>query len=164
MSRKTQHRCHGDPERFDVVAEFISHTFASNVHYIADIAGGQGLLARLLNKHYNYHAEVIDPRGHTLTGVPSRAETFQPEMALFYDLVVGLHPDEATRAVAGAALYRPTIMVPCCNFWAEEKLGRDELVDAIAAWYAAQGIGYERVVFGFNGPKNIGLVTMPPEK
>ncbi len=162
MSRKTQHRCHGDPERFEVVADFVFDAFGSRVDYIADVAGGQGLLARLLNKRYHYHAEVIDPRGHTLVGVPSRAEEFAPEMARFYDLVIGLHPDEATRAVAGAALYRPTIIVPCCNFWSEEKLGRDELVEAIEVYCAENGIGFERVTFSFKGPKNIGLVTTPP--
>ena len=29
----------------------------------ADVAGGQGLLTRILNKKFHYHSEVIDPRG-----------------------------------------------------------------------------------------------------
>lgn len=42
MGRKTQHRFHGGPERFEVVAEFVAETFGKNVNYIADVAGGQG--------------------------------------------------------------------------------------------------------------------------
>jgi hypothetical protein len=162
MSRKSQHRCHGDPDRFEILADTIYDRYGSQIHYIADVAGGQGLLSRMLNKRYNYHSEVIDPRGHALKGVDSQDKIFEPEMALFYDLVVGLHPDEATRAVAEAALYRPTILIPCCNFWSEEKLGRDELVEAVEGFYLNAGIRFERVTFSFKGPKNVGLVTQPP--
>ena len=162
MARKTQHRCHGSPERFEVLADWISERYGNSVEYIADVAGGQGLLTRLLRKRYNYQAELIDPRGWCLRGVPNREEAFDAGLASFYDLIVGLHPDEATRAVAEAALLRPTILIPCCNFWSEEKLGRDELVEAIAAYYRANGVRYERVTFRFKGPKNIGLVSEPP--
>lgn len=161
MGRK-QHRFHGAPRRFDVVAEYINDYFGNAVHYIADVAGGQGMLSRLLCKRYNYHAEVVDPHGWRLKGVDGYEEEFNPRMAEFYDLIVGLHPDEATRAVAEAALVRPAILIPCCNFWSEEKLGRDELVDAIAEFYQAHDVTYERVTFDFRGPKNIGLVSNPP--
>ena len=162
MSRQNQHRCYGAVDRFEVLANYIYDCYGSRVRYIADVAGGQGILARLLNKHYNYQCEVVDPRGHTLKGVPTRAENFRPELALYYDLVVGLHPDEATRAVAEAALARPTILIPCCNFWSEEKLGQEEFLKAIESYYQEHAIRYERVVFPFKGPKNVGLVTEPP--
>jgi hypothetical protein len=162
MPRKTQHRFHGAPERFEVVAEFIYDRYGSSVKHIADVAGGQGMLTRILNKKYNYHCEVVDPRGWTLKGVSAQGEEFTPAMAGYYDLIVGLHPDEATRAVAMAALMRPTILIPCCNFWSEEKLGRDELVEAIEAYYQQHGVRFERVTFAFRGSKNIGLVSEPP--
>lgn len=155
------HSFHGDPGRFEVVADYIYENYGRSVRYIADVAGGQGLLTRILNKKYNYQAEVVDPRGWVLRGVPNRAEEFNAGLAGYYDLVVGLHPDEATRAVAEAARLRPAILIPCCNFWAEEKLGRDELVAAIEAYYAAAGVRCERVAFAFRGPKNIGLVSEP---
>jgi hypothetical protein len=161
MARKPRHRFHGDPQRFEVVAEYINARYGASIRYIADVAGGQGMLTRLLCKRYHYECEVVDPRGWTLTGVPGRATTFDPAQASYYDLIVGLHPDEATRAVAEAARVRPTILIPCCNFWSEDKLGRDELVEAIAHAYRAEGIRYERVTFGFRGPKNIGLVSEP---
>ena len=99
-----------------------------------------------------------------LKGVESRQEEFDPQLATYYDLVVGLHPDEALHAVAGAALVRPTILIPCCNFWSEEKLGREELLQAIERYYQGHGVRSERVTFGFKGPKNIGLVSEPPSQ
>ena len=162
MGRKTQHRFHGGPERFEVLAAFIADYFGQSIEYIADVAGGQGMLSRVLNKRYNYRSEVIDPREFGLKGVERRVAEYDASMAGYYDLVVGLHPDEATRPVAASALVRPVIIVPCCNFWAEEKLGRDELVAAIAAYYDEHAVPYERVTFPFQGPKNIGLVSHPP--
>jgi len=158
---RQQHRFHGAQERFEVLADFINEEFGKSVHYIADVAGGQGLLTRMLNKKYNYECEVVDPRGWVMKGVPNRQEEFRPSMADYYDLIVGLHPDEATRAVAEAALVRPTIVVPCCNFWSEEKLGRDELVEAIEDYYRQHGVSFRRVIFDFGGPKNVGIVSEP---
>ena len=159
---KGRHRFHGDPTRFDVLAELIYYRYGRQITYIADVAGGQGMLTRILNKKYNYTSEVIDPRGWVLKGVPNREEEFDPSMAPYYDLIVGLHPDEAMRAVAQAALVRPAIVIPCCNFWSEEKLGRDALVDAVAHYYRNHGVTCERITFAFSGPKNIGLVSEPP--
>ena len=158
---KHRHRFHGDATRFDVVAEFINRRYGRSIHYIADVAGGQGMLTRILNKRYNYQCEVVDPRGWVLKGVPNRQEDFDPAMAAYYDLVVGLHPDEAMRAVAKAALVRPAIVIPCCNFWSEERLGRDALVEAVERYYRQHKVRFERVPFGFKGPKNIGLVSEP---
>ena len=161
MGRKTQHQLHGSPQRFDVIAAFIDGYFGNSIRYIADVAGGQGMLSKLLNKRYGYEAEVIDPRGWRIKGVPGQEKEFAPSMADYYDLIVGLHPDEATRPVAEAALIRPTLIVPCCNFWSEEKLGRDELVEAIEDFYRQHQIDFQRIVFPFDGPKNIGLLSNP---
>lgn len=164
MVRKYRHRFYGDPRRFEAVAQFVYDTYGKSVQYVADVAGGQGMLCRILRKKYNYDCEVIDPRGWTLKGVPSRVVELDRSLAEYYDLIVGLHPDEATRAVAEAALSRPTILIPCCNFWSEEKLGRDELIAAIADYYRMHRVRYQRVEFGFRGPKNIGLVSEPPDR
>ncbi len=164
MGGRSQHRFHGDPDRFEVVADFIYQRYGRSIRYVADVAGGQGMLCRLLRKKYNYDCEVVDPRGWTLRGVPGRAARLDPSQAAYYDLIVGLHPDEATRAVAEAALVRPAILIPCCNFWSAEKLGQDELVEAIESYYREQRVRFERVIFPFRGPKNIGIVSEPPER
>ena len=156
-----RHRFHGDPDRFELLAGFINERFGRDIQYIADVAGGRGMLSRVLNKRYNYESEVVDPRGYTLKGVGSQQKEFDSSDADFYDLIVGLHPDEATRCVAESALVRPAIMIPCCNFWSEEKLGSKELVEAIERYYDAHGVRYERVVLPFKGPKNVAIVSEP---
>ena len=156
-----RHRHHGDPTRFQVVASFINDRYGNKVRFIADVAGGRGTLCRILCKKYNYECEVVDPRGWTLRGVPARKEHFESSMADYYDLVLGLHPDEATRSVAEAALIRPTVLIPCCNFWSQEKLGRDELLEAIEDYYGHHGVDFQRITFPFKGPKNIGIVSDP---
>lgn len=157
-----RHRFHGDPDRFEIVADYIADRYWKDIKYIADVAGGQGMLCRILNKKYNYVCEVIDPRGWVLKGVENREEEFDPELATYYDLIVGLHPDQALRAIAQAALVRPAVVIPCCNFWAEEKLSRDGLVEAVEQYYREHRVRFERVVFPFKGPKNIGIVSEPP--
>ena len=62
MKYNSRHRFHGDPERFDVLASFIDLRFGKTVRYLADVAGGQGMLTRILRKRYNYDCEVVDPR------------------------------------------------------------------------------------------------------
>ncbi|MEX2395152.1 MAG: hypothetical protein WD826_11815, partial [Actinomycetota bacterium] len=70
----SRHRFHGDPERFAVTARFVADRFGRSVHHIADVAGGRGMLARVLTKKFNYDAEVVDPRGWALRGVEASAE------------------------------------------------------------------------------------------
>lgn len=161
MSRQ-QIKCHGSNIRFEIIADFIYSYYGNSIHYIADVAGGQGLLSRILNKKYNYCAEVIDPRGFTLKGVESRKSEYLSQMADYYDLIVGLHPDEATIEVVKSAFQRPVLLVPCCNFWnREKKLGTKELLDSICTYLTQHEIEYQKISFDFKGPKNIGLITKP---
>jgi hypothetical protein len=159
---RQQHRFHGAEARFYELEDFVYERYGSNISYIADVAGGQGMLSRVLMKKYNYESEVVDPRGNPLKGVSNRAVEFTSDLASYYDLVIGLHPDQATRPVAESALVRPVILSPCCNFWSSEKLGQYELLEAIEQYYCDQGVRYERLTLNFKGPKNIALVSEPP--
>ena len=153
-------RFHGDERRFEVTADFIKARFP-RARTAADVAGGQGMLARRLRKRHNIDCDVVDPRGWVLRGVPSRAEKYRADMAGYYDVIVGLHPDDALREVVNSARVRPVVVVPCCNFWLPDiKLGRDELLDAIEKHHAAYG-PCERVVLDFRGPHNRALVLRP---
>jgi hypothetical protein len=159
-----RHKFHGDPDRFEVIADFVSDRYGKKIKHIADVAGGQGMLSRMLNKK-NYESEVINPRGYTLKGVASREEEYKSDMADYYDLVIGLHPDEAIRPVAESALVRPTLLVPCCNFCDRtQKLGREELLKAIEKYYDEDSVFHERITFNFKGPHNIGLISKPSAK
>ncbi len=163
MGRKTQIKCSGDETRFREVADFVYERFGNSVRYIADVAGGQGMLARLLNKKYNYDAEVIDPRHYQVVGVKNRECEYKSDMAEFYELIIGLHPDEAVREVVESAKTRPVLVIPCCNFWDRtRKLGSKEMIEEISKWLDEQGIRYEIVTFGFKGPKNVGILTEKP--
>jgi hypothetical protein len=158
----SRHRFHGDEARFGVVADFVADSFGQSVKYIADVAGGQGMLARLLRKRFNYEVEVIDPRGWSLKGVPVRPEEFSPDLASFYDLVIGLHPDQALPAVVAAATIRPTVIVPCCNFFDRtQRLGRADLLAAIERHLAEVQVKTVRHALAFDSPFNIALVTEP---
>ena len=157
----TRHRFHGDPARFEVVARFIADHFP-DARYVADVAGGQGMLTRILRKRFGFEAEVVDPRGWALKGVPARAELYTPEMADYYDLVVGLHPDQALRTVVESAAAVAVLVVPCCNFWARHtRLGREELIEQISAFHHRTGGRSERVTLAFSGPANHGLILRP---
>lgn len=50
----SRHLFQGDPARFQVVAEFIHEHYGNTVRFVADVAGGQGMLCRILQKKYNY--------------------------------------------------------------------------------------------------------------
>lgn len=159
MGRK-QIKCHGDIDRFEILADFVYERYGKSIKYIADVAGGQGLLSRILNKKFNYISEVIDPRGYALKGVPNRQCEYSPPMSGYYDLIIGLHPDGATRSVAESSFYRPTLLVPCCNFWnAARKLSHKGLVEAICNYYSKNDINYEIIELDFKTPKNIGILT-----
>lgn len=173
--------CHGDDTRFERVASLIAERFPGARH-VVDVAGGQGLLSRLLTKRHGFEAEVVDPRGNVLKGVAHQARPFSPSDADFYDLVVGLHPDGALRAVVESALVRPTLLVPCCNFWSDRAppvaavaverraagrrpvvgMGLKDMIASIQRWYDEHHVGHEVVDLGFSGPYRIGFVTGPP--
>ena len=160
MGRKTQIRLKGSVDRFEEIAEFIHDRFGNSIKYIADVAGGQGMLSRILNKKYNYESEVIDPRHYQVVGVNNRECEYKSDMADFYDLIIGLHPDGAIRNVVESAKVRPVLVVPCCNFWDKtKKLGTKEMIIEISKWLDEHKIKYEIIEFNFKGPKNIGILT-----
>jgi hypothetical protein len=158
-----RHRFHGDAARFPAVADLVGERFGGIARYAVDVAGGQGMLARLLAKRYGIACDVVDPRGWTLKGVAGLQTEYSAEMADYYDVVIGLHPDEAIREVARSALVRPVVLVPCCNFWDQSvRLGRDALLAAIEAFYAEHEVDSERVTLDFKGPYNVALLSSPP--
>lgn len=147
-----------------VTADFVAEHFP-DVRYVADVAGGQGMLARLLSKRYNIDCEVVDPRGRTLKGVGGRAVEYTSDLADYYDLVIGLHPDAALREVVASAVRVPALVVPCCNFWDRSaRLGRAALIMTISRHHRAIGGLAQRVELGFAGPMNHGLILHPPAR
>ena len=160
MGRKTQIKCNGSEERFEEIARFVYDRFGNSIKYIADVARWQEMLSRILSKKYNYDVEVIDPRHYQIVGVKNRECYYKSDMAGYYDLIIGLHPDGAIRDVVESAKTRQVLVVPCCNFWDKtKKLGTKEMIVEISKWLYENKIKYEIITFKFKGPKNIGILT-----
>lgn len=160
MGRKTQIKCNGSEERFEEIARFVYDRFGNSIKYIADVARGQEMLSRILSKKYNYDVEVIDLRHYQIVGVKNRECYYKSDMAGYYDLIIGLHPDGAIRDVVESAKTRQVLVVPCCNFWDKtKKLGTKEMIVEISKWLYENKIKYEIITFKFKGPKNIGILT-----
>lgn len=118
----------GDRKRSEVLAEFIRKNFPSaKYNKVLDVAGGQGNLALLLTK-LGYSVIVVDPRRTNLSKKERKEQRqkrlhfdrvrqkFTKEYEGIFDLIVGLHPDEATLPIMEwAALNKIAyVVVPCC--------------------------------------------------
>ena len=85
-------------------------------------------------------------------------------MASYYDLIIGLHPDEAMRPVVESAFYRPIIIVPCCNHWDKtRKLGSKAIAEDIALFFKEHGIVYKIKELPMKYP-NIVIYTFGKQK
>jgi hypothetical protein len=102
-----------DKRRFELFAQFISERFPAT--RIFDIAGGQGRLNESLTK-LGHTVTTFDLR-HKHLPVRFAQRAFTLEEPCEADLLVGMHPDGATRIIIEyAALHRlPFAVVPCCS-------------------------------------------------
>jgi len=118
----------GDPRRFDLFANFIVDNFPS-AKTVYDVAGGMGYLTMELTLR-GVDSIVIDPRRtslHKKDRVICRRKSLDIKrvVSLFpssslksdADLVVGMHPDEATIPIVRYAVENnlPFAIVPCCR-------------------------------------------------
>jgi hypothetical protein len=102
-----------DLRRFTVFARFLAQHF--DARRVFDVAGGMGKLNEALTAR---GAQVVTfDRRHRHLDVPYRERTFTLDEPCDAQLVVGLHPDGATRVIIEyAALHRIGFaVVPCCS-------------------------------------------------
>ncbi len=104
----------GDLARFDRFADFLVSEFPDATR-VWDIAGGMGKLNAALTAR-GRHALTFDARAKHLP-VPFAERLLTLDEPCTADLVVGLHPDGATRIIVEyAARHRlPFAVVPCCS-------------------------------------------------
>jgi hypothetical protein len=152
--------------RFQLLAGWIAGSFPPCT--VADVGGGKGLLAHLLNQS-GFQAEVVDPVDQPLparyrdlasgrrvrlgeqASVPRRQVRFGPALGRRYDLLVALHAHGSNLAVLDtvAEAGSSCVVLPCC------------VVDEPAApgpgqhwfmWLAghARGLGLEPEFFALN--------------
>jgi hypothetical protein len=102
-----------DKRRFDLFAQFIVERFPAP--RIFDIAGGQGRLNESLSR-LGRTVTTFDLR-HKHLPVRYAQRMFTLEEPCECDLLVGMHPDGATRIIIEyAAKHRlPFAVVPCCS-------------------------------------------------
>jgi hypothetical protein len=102
-----------DKRRFDLFARFLVDRFA--VPRVYDIAGGQGRLNEALTR-LGCTVTTFDLR-HKRLPVRYAERLFTLEEPCECDLVVGMHPDGATRIIIEYAAHHrlPFAVVPCCS-------------------------------------------------
>ena len=152
MSRRGQASAVGDRRRFHEAAELIVRLFPSEVYpAVADVAGGKGKLAGKLMAR-GYRATIIDPRRSRKhpKGARRLSDVFLAGMAHRYDLLVGLHPDGATEALAESARRRPVVIIPCClHQWDGPERG--DVEDRIRARWTRLGLAWRETVLPIRG-------------
>ena len=103
-----------DKRRFDLFAELLRARFPQ-AKRVFDVAGGQGKLNEALTRR---GCEVITfDKRHKHLPVTFAEREFTLTEPCQCELVVGMHPDGATRVIiAYAAKHRvPFAIVPCCS-------------------------------------------------
>jgi hypothetical protein len=102
-----------DLRRFSAFAQFLAERFDTG--RVFDVAGGMGKLNEALTAR-GAHVVTFDRR-HRHLSVPYFERVFTLDEPCDADLVVGLHPDGATRVIIDyAALHRIAFaVVPCCS-------------------------------------------------
>lgn len=118
--------------RFHALAQWLVNTYKPCK--AADVGGGKGLLAFLLNQH-GWDTVVIDPFNQELprtfkdlnknrttlapedrTSVTRLSMPFEEEMVKDYDLLIGLHAHGSNmKIIDGCAKYQKDfVLLPCC--------------------------------------------------
>src|SRR5687768_11541406 len=102
-----------DLRRFSLFARFLAERF--DARRVFDVAGGMGKLNEALTALG--HVVTTFDRRHRRLDVPYAERTFTLDEPCDAELVVGMHPDGATRVIIEyAALHRIAFaVVPCCS-------------------------------------------------
>lgn len=106
----------GDSRRFQVFADFIAKHYSSKMR-VADIAAGKGYLSLALKERGFDNVTAFDIRSRVVKGLRFFRRNFTVEDARDFDLLIGLHPDEATDVIIFAATKfgKKFAVVPCCE-------------------------------------------------
>ena|SRR3989344_654652 len=122
----------GDSRRFDLFAKVAARNFPpESFTKVADVAGGKGYLQLALRQQGYSDVTTFDKRNKRsrLKGTVFRHRFFGSEIKDSFDLILGMHPDEATDVIIVEAIRRrvPFIICPCCimptvrPFWGQHK-------------------------------------------
>ncbi len=110
----------GDKRRFYELAKFIKNNFPDENLKIADIASGKGYLQVALREQGYKHVISYDKRSKNTVNKKKYKQVyrlFSNKETTEFNLLVGLHPDEATDVIITEAARRKIsfVIVPCCT-------------------------------------------------
>jgi hypothetical protein len=108
----------GDTRRFDVMADLVAERFPGHRSArVVDVAGGRGGLQAALRQRGFTCVTSVDVRAQYAKGRKGyRYGLFTSDYAENFDLVVAMHPDDATDHAILYAVKRdlPFVVCPCC--------------------------------------------------
>lgn len=109
----------GDSRRFDLFAKVVANNFPpEKFSRVADVAGGAGYLGIALKERGYGKVILFDKRKKHVRakGIDFRYQYFGPSVKDPFDILVGMHPDEATDVIIVEAARRkiPFAVCPCC--------------------------------------------------
>lgn len=108
----------GDTRRFDIMADFVAERFPHHTRKrIVDVAGGRGGLQAALRRRGFQDVTSVDVRPQYAKGRSGyRYGLFTWNYQENFDLVVAMHPDDATDHAILYAVNRciPWAVCPCC--------------------------------------------------
>ena len=119
----------GDTRRHRTFVRFVNRTYPRMTSALV-VADGKGRLARLLSEH-GVRVRVIEADGRYV-GEPDpliqyEEGWFERSTPVYEDVILGMHPDEATAEIILAANKnkKPFAVVPCCVLGREAEGVRD---------------------------------------
>lgn len=106
----------GDPRRFQVMADAVEERWPDRQLRIADVAAGKGYLRAALYERGYRNVVCFDKRPNRAHRKHYRYQFFGVHNRAEFDLVLGMHPDEATDVIMAWGIQHrvPFMVVPCC--------------------------------------------------
>jgi len=137
----------GDTKRFRLLADFIQRNYPHK-KTILDVAGGKdNYLAQELRKN-GYEVKSIDPKSKDIRDLFTLELLRELEESERFDLIVGLHPDGATKDICKAASTHDIVIVPCCNMWTTKE---QDIYSLIENYLRSNKIPYSTTILPMKG-------------
>lgn len=155
----------GDPRRFDLFSSLIRERFQNNLK-VADVAGGKGYLQLSLREKGFNDVVTFDQRNVRVSGIDYRYQLFNSKIKDVYDILVGMHTDEASDWIIVEACRRriPFVICPCCikpsavAFW--NKHTYKNWSDHLCKLAESHNFGVTRSILRMNGRNEV-LLGLP---
>jgi hypothetical protein len=139
-----------DLRRFELFADWIVERFEAR--RIFDVAGGQGRLNEALSRRGRAVTTFDTRHKHLPVTFAERAFTLDEPCAC--ELVVGMHPDGATRVIIDYAARHAVrfAIVPCCS---DNSLSYKPWMRHLAELAVASGLRVDEATLGISGRARI---------